>query len=619
MGPSQLFDLITHSDSEKAHEALVTLITSRLAPQDRPGLAFDGQDEFDHKSQIVLTLLGAYNEYKNDEDKSSLLKRDLEKILDAFTGDGSVAYSARENDQEYFKKSEARDIKEIASGMLTVLLASPDPELSGQAAGVIIFAMENKKALALETDPTLHSQSELMLVCLDALNYISENSNPSVLGQTAALVFESDEIGRTIQRFAEMKQQSAIIRNRPNVLKALLNWRKHNFTIDEKEKRENEKAKAIYEKEVYPSTDILRRLRKEKNQFLLGFVREAIIGNELTIPVLNAFGELVKRVEFSNYDMISIPDEYYQLMDIARLPGLTSDQKNKIVWHIAEQFKYLHDNSEGLLLPVVLDIYELILGPLDNVRMPDANTSHGLAAATHLVYENRSMFKAATPEQLKTLATYCKEIERLAKMVLRNEFLTEGNQEKSILEVDVNDLKEQIDPRKWNKETLYQIQSVARELNAIAQYYEEYLHIQAVKVDPSIYYPWMLQQLIPFWQKMNWEVGPGNRPSRDILSLFQMMEDYIKNRFVLEKELPKNFDCVEAGHLDGFLLELYNRVITNHDINYNGTVWREGHNYILAAVSNMPPVLLNQIINKHRGTPFAKWLKSEHERWNKEL
>lgn len=617
-GPSELFDFIAHSDSERAHRSLVTLLTTRLSPQNQQGMFYEGQDEFDHKAQIIWSLLRAYRDYGSDEAKRDILRNDLKHVLEAYTGDGSITITTKAAKNKDSGDREGRIIRKISADMLTMLIVSPDIDLADQAAIIILQATESKKALAVESDPTLLAQSELFLICLDAIDLVSENTNPAILGKTATSVFESDEIGNIIQRFVEMKQRSEVLRNQPNVLKALLNWRKHDFALDEKEKTEKEEARTGFDKEMYPANEILRQLRHEKNQFLLDLVRDAVNGSDLSVPVIAVFDGLIKRVEFSNYDMTTIPEEYYQLMEIARLPNITSGQKNTIVWHIAEQFKYLHDNSEGLLLPVILDIYELILGPLDNVRMPDNNTSIGLAAATSIVRENRSMFKSATPEQLQTLALYSQEIQRLVKMVMGNEFLTAGNHEKSLLEIDINDLKEPSDPRLWNKEMLYQLQYVARELKAVAEYYEGYLHIQAVKVDPSIYYPWILQQLTPFWQGMQLEVGPGNRPSHDISSLFRMMEHYIKNEFILAEEYPKDFDCIGAGHIDGFLLELYSRVVANHDINYNTTVWQKGQTFIHYAVAYMPPKLLDQVISNHRGTSFAKWLKAEHERWNKD-
>ena len=617
-GPSELFDVIAHSNSTRAHQAMISLLVTRLTNGDHQGMFYEGQDEFDHKAQVVWSLLRAYKDYANNDLQRSLLGNDLRQVLEAYTGNGEVAGTVRKGRNKYQKERDERAIKAIAGDLLTVLLTSPDVELAYRASDVILQELGSEKALALETDPTALSRAKLFLICLDSLDHISDKTNLEVYGETVTVVFGNAEIGRTLSGFAEAEQRYQILRSQPNVLRALANWRRHDFAIDEKGKRAKEEAKAGYEKEMRPANEIARQLRRDKNQFLLGLVRDAVNGSELSAPAISAFDGLIKRIEFSNYDMTVIPEEYYQLMDIARLPNITSDQRNTIVWRIAEQFKYLHDNSEGLLLPVIIDIYELVLGPLDNVRIPDRNTSLGLAAATSIVRENRSIFRSATPEQLQILASYGDAIQTLARMVLGNGYLTDGNQEKALVEIDVENLGEPADPRAWNKERLYELQNVARELKAIAEYYEGYLHIQAVKVDPKIYYPWVLQKLVPFWQKMQWEVGPGNRPTRDISELYRMMERYIRSEFVIAEQYPQDFDVFEAGHIDGFLVELYNRVVTNHDINYNTTVWQEGQTFILNAVSNMPPVLLEKIINKHRGTPFAKWLQAEHERWNKE-
>ncbi len=161
---------------------------------------------------------------------------------------------------------------------------------------------------------------------------------------------------------------------------------------------------------------------------------------------------------------------------------------------------------------------------------------------------------------------------------------------------------------------------VMRELKSVGENYERYLRIEAVKVYPHVYYPWLIEQFVPFWQKMQWEVGEGNRPSRDISELYRVLEDHVKSKLVLRKpeEYAEDFDAIEEGHVDTLIREGYQRMIVPHDIKYNGTVWREGMSFMHAAVAYMPPTLLEQIRAKYPNTPFAEYLEKEHERWNKE-
>lgn len=144
----------------------------------------------------------------------------------------------------------------------------------------------------------------------------------------------------------------------------------------------------------------------------------------------------------------------------------------------------------------------------------------------------------------------------------------------------------------------------------------EFLLIEAVKVQPSEYYTWLLGKLVPFWQKMQWEVGPGNRPSRDISQLHRTIADYIQNRFAIQDEYPTDFDVIEDGHLDTFLHEMYKQMVVPHDIKYNGTVWREGLTFMHQAVAYMPESVMRQIQEKYPDSKFARYVENERARWN---
>src|SRR3990167_10857819 len=83
--------------------------------------------------------------------------------------------------------------------------------------------------------------------------------------------------------------------------------------------------------------------------------------------------------------MRKLPIEYQALIDLANNPGLTERQRNDILWQMQNQFEYTGSETAQLLVPVILDMYQIALGPADSVRLPTGATDHGLAAATYIV------------------------------------------------------------------------------------------------------------------------------------------------------------------------------------------------------------------------------------------
>ncbi len=241
--------------------------------------------------------------------------------------------------------------------------------------------------------------------------------------------------------------------------------------------------------------------------------------------------------------------------------------------------------------------------------MPNRDTSVALGSAANLARKHgREMFKSASEEDLRLLASYMEGIKQRARMVTNGELLPQQTG-RSFNKAEIQE---------WQRERLQDLKFSMQQLAAVGEYYNEFLQIEAVKVRPDVYYPWLLEQLAPFWKKMQWEVGPGNHPSGQIIRLYRTLEDHIRNKLILADDYPEDFDVLGAGNLDGLLLEMYNQVVLNHDIKYNGTVWTEGMTFIHMAVAYMPEAVVRQIENKHKNTAFAKFIRDEHGRWNKE-
>jgi hypothetical protein len=404
-----------------------------------------------------------------------------------------------------------------------------------------------------------------------------------------------------------MHAQAARIMRLPEVLKA---WK----VLDRSRSGKNEdKAREQYNLAKKPAEELSEALVRERNQFLLGqlnqFAESGVLLHNTEESKL--FSAYVNRIELGSYDMGELPEEYHYLVNLASNPQLTEHQKGTILWHMYEKFKFVGEKGRRLLVPVILDMYQITLGPVDSVCMPTSETRHMLAAATSIVHEHgHSMFKSASQEQLQTLGMYSMGVRQHAERVASGALIEEEVQAKSIDADDVG----------WQKSTMRNLEEVMEEMASVAENYERYLTVEAAKVYPHLYYPLILQRLAPFWQKMQWEMGPGQRPSGEISALYRVLDSYIKNRLVIKdpEEYTEDFDVMEEGRIDGLLKECYERMVVPHDIKYNGTVWREGLSFVNNAITLMPPVLLERIKAKYPNSGFADYLEREHARWNKE-
>jgi hypothetical protein len=316
----------------------------------------------------------------------------------------------------------------------------------------------------------------------------------------------------------------------------------------------------------------------------------------------------VKRIKLSNYSMHSLPDAYFGLMRLTEIPGIKDKHVSTIVWHITQEFKYLDRHATYHLVPVILDLYRVLLGPADQIRIPGEDTAHGLGAVEFLVGEHRgSFFRAATERDLGLLDAYNQGLQHLAERVVNGSFLIDngsGDTGGTIPE----------DFEAWQRTVINNVHEVARVLSRIQKYYVQYQHMEAVKIREDYYYPWLLDKLAPFWQKLQWEVGPGNRPSPMMKQLYQHVRDYlVQKKLVIQEEYPEDFDCMTDGHLDTFLAGLL-PYIMDHELNYSQTVWIEGRSFWHNAISYMPQGVLNRIIGAYDGTFFGQHLTAERER-----
>jgi len=611
-GASEMIGFIFSSDSLAAHQALVDRIIIRQPKELRR--VSDGPDEFEHKQRHIHELLGQYK-HPNNEVHRQILKDDLLAIITAFT-EGEIVANVRaewETTKPEYRgyPREVRGVKEIMTAILEVAIASSDEEIYNKAMEIIIkFCPRDDKDVAI-FDPLALNRADLMLVLFDGLNGVTDQSNPSVFQAMANLIFRNDEIGEKFRGFIEDKIKAILMGQIPEVREAYTKWRKLPSDLGLDKNPEKELAWEEYEEIRKEATDLLEKVHKEENDLLINLLTqllnsEALINNQ---DAKNMFTGFTKRIKFSDHDMVFLPEEYQRLIDISLNPMLPEERKADILWHIYEQFKYTYFESAYLLVPVLLDMYKVILGEVNNVKMPTKSSRHAIAAATYLVHEKGSaIFKSATPEQLNTFDQYAAALKVRANQIKDGALLVSGDE----IEVDTEGLDE------WQKEAMNNISDVMHELKTIEKNYEGFLHLEAVKSYGHVYYPWMLNQFTPFWQGMQWETSKGNNPTMDIRSLYQVLDGQIKNKLALRDEYKEGFDCLLAGNLDLLLKECYERMVIPHDIKNNGTVWQKGLPFLHIAVSFMPLEVYKQIITKYEGTSFGKYIvgayRQTHER-----
>lgn len=624
-GPSDLTDIVLDSDSEAAHHALVTAINTRLPEGHRR--VFDGPDEFDHKHRNIWSILRSYNETLVGDRRRELLSRDVVRIMDAFTGEGEIATSVREDNIEYRVKSrswnsdgeatnstEVYKIKDIVRDLIKFGITAPDPEIVARAEGLIDQYISENSVKLTGPDALSLTGADLMLVLIDALKEVSMGSQPAAFARAGTRVFGDAAIGEQLREFTEGRIQAIEIRSTPDVLLAIKELRKYGLSLDDNKSPEEVEARRRYEELVRPANQLVEGQRQTKNQLLLNLLKQ-LVGSDILVQngeAAKLFTGFVKRVEFSDYHMRQLPAEYHALMGLANNPNLTERQRNDILWQMQNQFEYIESEAAYMLVPVVLDMYQVALGPVDAVRLPTKDTSHGLSAATQIVRKHgHGMFKSASQDQLETLVNYEKAIRAHAERVATSAIIEDGEADS---DVDIAGLQE------WQKESIGNLRDVMRQLQSIEEYYESYLRIEAVKAYPHIYYPWLLEQMIPFWQKMQWEVREEKRPSRDIKELYRVLKDHVEKRLVIREpdDYTEDFDVIDEGHVDTLIKECYDRMVVPHDIKYNTTVWQDGLSFMHAAVAYMPPALLERIKVKYPNSKFVEYLEKEHARWKKE-
>jgi hypothetical protein len=615
LGPKAVSEIIIQSDSIPAHNALVKNITTRLPRESKP-FFFDGPNEFEFKRGRVLDILYQYKRTKNYELRD-ILKNDILEILEQYSEHGNITSSllndyllnTSEGSSSSIYRNEIQQANDILLDILTFSFVSPDIEITTKALEVVEDILNQNDIVSNDIEnPLSIGRERLALSLIDSLEFVDVNTNPHAVESFANLIFKDQEIACKLRRFVDTKLRIVSERESPEVLKAFdERGRLHYFSSLIDESDEYIIADKKYSELTDPINKLEQSLRTELNFFLFEQAEKLIyIQNKrvLTEEQNKLFSGLINRIEFGDYKMRSLPTEYYSLVELSKRDNLNQNQVSVIAWRLYENLKYINQDSTRLLVPVVLDMYEMAFGPLDKIDTPTNYTSRILSAVSYLIRENsREIFKSADLDSLNKLATYSQKINEYALEISRNHFLPDTIQRHSV------------EAENWRNETLRNLEHIVGTLRGIDSLYQDYLLIEAVKVKPNIYYPWVINKLKPLWNKMQWEVAEGNTPSNDIKRLYETIETYIRSKLVIQKEYPEDFDVITQGNLASFLYQMYYQMVVPHDIKYNTTVWQEGLGFMHHAVAYMPEEIMNRIKIMFPNSDFANYIENERSRW----
>ena len=606
-GASEIVGIIADSDSAMAHDALVTGINTRIPQGQR--WVIDGEKEFGQKGRAIGTLLHEYRAAQSNPEHRALLLQDLLSVLAAYTGHTPLAESvraeARDAEAHDTWSSDAGDVREIITTILTRAVAAPDADLVA-AAGALITgpAVTAANQRGPKGDPLLLSNAESALVVIDALDNINRFSDVAAFERMASQAFGGAERGRAFAQIAATRQHADSMANAPAARQAYGAWRRRP-TRDAKDKTAEDVAieRAYYEA-MQPSWNLVEDAAVAKRDLLLALLQEFAESPALRDPQSTAsrlFNPITKRVSLGHCEDGHLPATYATLMQLAQDPRVLPDMRNTILWHIAESWSYLRENALGVLSGVVLDMYRVVLGPPGAVPRPDGSAWLGLAAASHLVSERgRQFFALAPPSMLRTLADYGAAVRAEIQRLDEEEAGEPPKRSRRGGETSESALRKRLG-------------DVVRELEKIEEVYRRFLRMEAVKVSPIEYYTWVIDALVPFWQRLEWDVNPDNEPRPAIRALHDAIGRCIDRLDIRKREAyPAEFDVVRDGHLDQLLATCYDLMVPETDLHYSTSVWQYGLPFITEAARLMPTRLRDRLSERYAGSAFGDFV--EHYR-----
>ncbi len=265
--------------------------------------------------------------------------------------------------------------------------------------------------------------------------------------------------------------------------------------------------------------------------------------------------------------------------------------------------------SAYLLIPILKDIYRVVLGEPDVLTTPSSELARSMHSAVSVVRNNGyAMFKSLSEADLNLFEQYRIAVAKRIEQMATNAVLPE-------ITGDTDDAREQI------QDTMMALGTISKCLEVIQKAYEEYQHFEEVKIQPNTYYPWALQSILPFFRELRWEIGSGNFHTSKQQKIHDIIQTFLTDKKLDDDAYVEEFDCIADGNIDGFLKQLHELVIQDADLQRSSNaVWQKGVGYCRQTVSAMPETLVQQILEKHKDTAFAEYIRAirEGDRKNEE-
>lgn len=606
MGPRDLIDIVLCSDSLAVFDILADSATVRV-PEDQRRV-FDGPREFEHKAGVINAITRAYSE-ETDPDRREHFKQGIFRIISAYTGDGAIA---REVSAQYWEdvrkerswRSEVSDIKTIVKNILKIGIASPDADAFVrhyvEKSTVATLGEEVvPDALALQT-------TDLLEVLLSAMQSVDNNSHPLVYEYLARQVFHSDEVAAKVHDIVSLQKQAKELWKSRDIRLAQRELQKTGSPLDDSAGRLEAQAK--YDAVTAPVNALFEEVTDATNTLLI-----AQLENLLAVGSLQAQGGPVTEICRTLIDHVAIsgisrknemPPAYHELLRVLGSPNASDYVRARAMWHIHKSLRYVGEKTQPLILQFIMDGCAFMLGDdPDRPRLPNSDISSGLACLESLIFDNGSVFKHATEDQLLTLSRYRSGLFALGERLERGDTLGLEGEIAAVASPEWAD-------RSPLQRVLFDVESTIRSFSHMEEKYNAYLHMEEVKANPHVYYPWIMKKLTPFWHKMQHEVAPENRPVSDMRMLYHELRQHITARLDIRQEpYPKNYDVFADGKLGDFLVTCYEQMIVPHQMGYYGVVWNEGRTFMHYAVSFMPESVVQQFRDAYgQGHPFVEYL-----------
>lgn len=598
-GPEAAAALIVRSDSGAAHRAMREALCHRLPVELRP--SDEDLGELGQKADTLRTIIREVRDRAADPVRREMLTTTLLAALDAYTGKGATAASVRTEALEALARGrhsrDGAEVRETVAMLLRACLASGDIRLSARAEEVIEAAVRD----TAQEDPVGLSLVECMTVVLDALEMIEPGSSFSALGRAAHRVFGSVTVAARIATIAETKRDAARQRSTRPLLAA------HYQVVTARSEASIKRAELRRDQLAAPAAELSAQARQATRTLEIDLLEWCLDQEAVSTwgtLAYRLFEEVVSRVSLNDPDARTIPADYKRLVAVAEDPRLPGGLRNRVLWRFYESWKSAGEPLNSELAGVVLDIYRIVLGPLDAIREVGPDDGQGLAVASALVAEHSNrIFRSAVDDVVPVLAEYANVIRARAWLIATGGYLGDGTTPRALTTVD-----EEVPTVDWRHKVLRNLESVARQLSSIEERYEKHLRLQTIRTDPIEYYTWMLEQFDVFWGGMGSEMSPGNQPDRDVRGLYEALREIREHGLVRPPDVgyPATFDPIADGALGTLLAECYRRMVIPREIQYNTTVWQRGLPFVHAALRMMPTSLAQRLAKDYAGTDFGR-------------